>query len=903
MSARELWHRLVSLWQRDRRARELAEELAAHVELLARDLQHEGLSPDEAMATARRRVGNLGQLREASFMAWGFPAAERVLQDVRYAARGLRRSPGFTVTVIASLALGIGANAAMFGVVDRLMFRPLPWLRDPSTVNRVYLQSHARGRVFTYSTMPFTRYADLAREASSVETIAAISEWRVAVGKGDVSRVRKIAGVSASLFDLFDAPPVVGRYFTATEDTVPVGALVAVLGHALWTSEFGARDVTGDPLQVGPLTYTIIGVAPPGFVGAVQGSHPDVFVPLTTIPANIEYLKPSLYYLEYRWDWLDVLVRRKPGISAEAASADLTRAWIASRAAQRALNPVLTADSLAQPRAIAGPVRTAAGPDPGLESRTLLWITGVAAIVGCIACANVANLMLARLLRRRREIAVRLALGVSRRRLTLQFFTESALLATVGCVAGLLVAQWGGGAVRRLLLPEGSTFALFTDWRTIAVAAVCALAATLLTALGPAVLATRGELAASLKAGAREGTYTRSAARSVLLVLQGALSVALLVGAGLFVRSLDKATSIQLGYDAQQVLQVITDLRGMRMDSAATVGFRRRFLEHARSLHGVESATPINSPLFATNTADLRVPGIDSISRLGRFNFQLTDQDYFRVMRTRIVRGRSLEAQDTESSPRVAVVSQAMARAVWPGKDAIGQCMYVTIGQRDTTEAPACVTVVGIAEDAAQQSIGDEQRFMYYLPTEQHNPGGGRMLLLRMSGEDAVVQMERVRRELNTAMPGDGFVVMRPLQELVDGQQRSWRLGAAMFAAFGVLALIVAAIGLYGVISYNVAQRTHELGVRIALGARTGHVVQLVVGQGAAFGAAGVAIGVALALLAAPFVQPLLFNISARDPLTYAAVGVVMLLVSLAASAVPAVRAARADPATGLRSD
>ena len=903
MSLRELWHRLVSLRQRDRKARELAEELDAHVQLLARDLQHEGLPPDEAMATARRRVGNLGQLSEDSHTYWGFPAAERVLQDIRYAARGLRRSPGFTVTVVASFALGIGANAAMFGVIDRLMFRPLPWLRDPSSVNRVYLQSHGRGGVFTYSTMPFTRYADLAREARSVETIAGFSEWRVAVGRGDAARVRKIAGVSASFFDLFEAPPVIGRYFTATEDTVPVGALVVVLGHAFWSSEFGARDVTGDPLQVGTLTYTIIGVAPPGFVGAVQGSQPDVFVPLTTIPANIEYLKPSAYYLEYRWDWMDVLVRRKPGVTTEAASADLTRAWITSRAAQRAMNPVLTADSLARPRAIAGPVRSAAGPDRGLESRTLLWITGVAAVVLCIACANVANLMLARMLRRRREIAVRLALGVSRRRLALQFLTESALLATVGCVAGLLVAQWGGAAARSLLLPEGSSFALFTDWRTIAVAGFCALAATLLTALGPAALATRGDLASTLKAGAREGTYARSPARSALLVLQGALSVALLVGAGLFVRSLDKVSSLELGYDAEQVLQVITDLRGMTMDSAATVAFRRRFLEHAQSLQGVEAASPINSPIFATNTADLRVPGIDSISRLGRFNFQLTSGDYFRVMRTRIVRGRSLDAQDAEDSPAVAVVSQAMARAVWPGKDALGQCMYVTIGQRDTTRAPSCVTVVGIAEDAAHQSVSDEQRFMYYMPTDQHNPGGGRMLLLRMTGRDAVAQMERVRRELNAVMPGDGFVVMRPLQELVNGQRRSWRLGAAMFAAFGVLALIVAAIGLYGVISYNVTQRMHELGVRIALGARAKHVIRLVVGQGLVFGIAGMTIGVTLALLAAPFIQPLLFNVSARDPVTYVTVCAVMLLVSLAASAVPARRATRADPNAGLRSD
>jgi predicted permease len=903
MTARELWHRVVSLWQRDRLASELADELEAHVELLARDLEREGMSPRDALFAARRKVGNLGQLRENSQAWWGFPAMERMLQDLRYAARGLRRAPGFAITVIMSFALGIGANAAMFGVVDRLMFRPLPYLREPSRVNRVYLQSIGRGRLLTYTTMPYTRYRDLARASTSTETVAGVSEWRVAVGRGDASRVRKIAGVSASLFDVFDAPPVLGRYFVPAEDSTPVGALVAVISHSFWSSEFGARNVTGQELQVGTLTYTIIGVSPPGFVGAVQGSPPDVFVPITTIPANINYLEPATYFTDYRWDWTEVLLKRKPGVTAEAASLDLTNAWVRSRVAQRAINPVLSADSIARPRAIAGPVRSAAGPDAGLEARTLLWVTGVAVIVLLIACANVANLMLARLLRRRREIAVRLALGVSRRRLMAQFLTESALLAGAGAVVGLVVAQWGGAAIRRLLLPEGSPFDLFADTRTLSVTAACAAAAVLLTTVGPALIATRADLAADLKTGAREGTYGRSRGRSALLVMQGALSVALLVGAGLFVRSLDKVSSIRLGYDARPVLEVIIDLRGHVLDSSASVAFKRRLLAHAQALPGVEAAARVNSRLFATNTATLTVPGIDSLSRLGRFNFQMSTSDYFKVMRTAILRGRPLTDQDAEGTPPVAVVSDAMARALWPGRDAIGQCLHVSFGPAREEVKPACTTVVGIAEDAAHQTISDEQRFMYYLSLDQHAPAWVNTMLLRMSSPDAAGQLERVRRELNKAMPGEGFVVMRPLQEIVDNQQRSWRLGATMFLAFGVLALAVAAVGLYGVISYNVTQRMHELGVRIALGAQTGDVLRLIVGQGLAFGAAGIAIGLTLALTAAPWMQPLLYKMSAKDPVTYGSVGLLMMLVSLAASAVPALRATRADPNAGLRSD
>jgi putative ABC transport system permease protein len=903
MSLREIIGRIRAWIRRDSLDRQLADDMQAHLELLARDLEAQGMSPDAARDAARSQLGNVTGLREESRDAWGFPAIESVLQDIRYAVRGLRRSPGFTATVVVTLALGIGANAAMFGVIDRLMFRPFPYLREPGEVHRVYLRTAYQGRPSANNTFPYTRYLDLRRGTTSFSDYAAVAEWRLAVGSGDATRVRRVTAVSGSFFDFFDAPPVRGRYFFAREDSIPMGSLVAVISHTLWTSEFGAGDITSRTLKVGTLDYEVIGVTPPGFAGVWTGRTADVFIPITTTAANMNRSAVADYWLNYRWDWTEMIVRRKPGASEAAASADLTAAYIRSRAAARAMNPRVLPDSLVHPLAIAGAMRTAAGPVPGLESRVLLWVVGVAGIVLLIACANVANLMFARVLRRRREITVRLALGVSRGRLLSQFVIEALVLALLGGVAGLFVAQWGGVAIRSLLLPQGSDFNLATDWRTLGVALGCAIVAALLTAVGPAIVATRTDLAATLKAGAREGVMQRSSLRSSLLIAQGALSVVLLVGAALFVRSLGNVRAVPLGYDPAPILEVTPDFRGTEGDSASRVETRRRLLAAAQAIPGVEYATRFNSRFFATNTADLRVPGIDSVAKLGRFNLQLGTPDFFKVLDTRILRGRAFDASDRAGTPLVGVVSEAMGRALWPGKDPIGQCFHVAWGDQYGVDEAPCTTVIGIAENTAQQNLADDPRFMYYLPIEQRSPHQIASLLLRMSDRNATSHMERVRAELTKAMPGDGLVFVRPLQEVVDDQSRSWRLGATLFVAFGGLALVVAIVGHYGVISYNVAQRMHELGVRVALGASTSDVTRLVVRQGVAFALAGVVIGLGLALAAARWIQPLLFRQSATDPATYAAVAAAMLLAAVAASAIPAFRAARADPNVALRSD
>jgi putative ABC transport system permease protein len=898
------WLGRLSAWlRRDELERALDAEMREHLHLLQQEFVRQGLSAEEARRAAHRKLGNVAGVKEESRREWGFPRLEIVLRDLRYAMRGLARSPGFTISVVLTLALGIGANAAMFGVIDRLMFRPYPMLREPESVRRVYLQTTFNGRRNTNMVFPYQRFLDLSRDRERFAAYAAVSEWRLAVGSGDAVRVRKVAGVSASLWGFFDASPALGRYFAADEDQTPRGTDVAVISHSLWQSEYAGRDVVNTRLKVGRIEYTIIGVTPAGFVGTVSSSSPDVFVPITTIPANLGQWPEEPYLGIYNWDWTEMLVRLAPGVPEDAADAVLTDLYKQSRSAARAINPRVLADSLAQPAAIARAVKTAGGPEPGRESRVLLWVSGVSLIVLVIACASVANLMIARLARRRREITLRLALGVSRARLVAQFITESVLLSLLAAAGGLLIAQWSGIAIRRLTLPEGSPFELWEDPRTMLFALALALLCAGLTALGPVVLAGRSDLASMLRGGTREAGGRRTPLQSVLLVTQIALSVVLLTGAGLFVRSFEKAREIPLGYDAAPVIEVVLDYRGNAIDDSMRTQVRERLLRVARETPGVEEATAVNSRLFATNTQELRVEGIDSVAALGRFNSQITTPEYFRVMRTRILRGRGLEASDRAGAPQVVVVSNAMANLLWPGKDALGQCIRIGISSIQPIETAPCTTVVGIAEDAAQQELGDEARLMYYLPLDAFPLWRMSTFYVRTRGADVRAMLEPVRLALTREMPGDGLVIVRPLQEVLDNQMRSWRLGALLFLTLGVLAFVVAAVGLYGVMAYGVAGRVNELGVRLALGASPSGIVGLVVREGIVLSVVGCTIGAALALAASRWVEPLLFRQSAQDPLVLGVVVAAMLGVAVAASVIPARRAAAVDPMTALRAE
>jgi predicted permease len=820
------------------------------------------------------------------------------LQDLTYALRGLRAKPAFTTAIVLTLALGIGANAAMFALVDRLLFRPPPFLVNPDAVHRVYGFQTYRGKERPGLGGQYARYVDLSKFTTSFDRTAGFTERDLAVGIGDASREMRVAVVSASFFGFFDAPPALGRYFLPSEDATPSGANVAVASYARWQTEYGGRkEILGTKVQIGPDVYEIIGVSAPGFVGLWPNDPPAYFIPITAYGASQArggFLKDESWWTTYHWGWMDMIARTKPGVSEAKANADVTQAFLKSIEAERVGSPRMPPTKMMRPRAQIGSILSERGPNASGFAKVAAWLGGVSVVVLMIACANVANLLFARALRRRREIAVRLALGVSRGRLLSQLLTESVLLALAGGVAGVLVAQWSNAGLRMAFLPGSVSQSVLKDQRTLLFAGVAALIAGLLTGLAPILQASRADLTADLKAGAREGIYQRSRLRATLLLLQGALSVMLLVGAGLFVRSLTNVRNIRLGFDADPVLLVELNMRGVQLDSVQDVDLRRRLLERAQTTPNVQSATlQIGVPFWSTWSMGLYVSGIDTVARLGRFDLSAVSPDYFTTMGTRILRGRSFLATDLEHSQLVLVVSQAMAKALWPNEDAIGKCIRIS------ADTMPCRYVVGIAEDIKSHQLSNDTDMYYYLPATQFKPNRTG-LFVRVRGE-ASKSAEAVRRSLQKEMPGASYITTTPLSEVLGQQTRSWRLGASMFSAFGVLALLLAAIGLYSVIAYNVAQRTHEMGVRMALGAQAADVIRLVVKEGMAFGIAGVVIGGAIALAAGKWLAPLLFDESPRDPAVFAVVAVALLGVALAASWLPALRASRVEPTKALR--
>jgi predicted permease len=640
-------------------------------------------------------------------------------------------------------------------------------------------------------------------------------------------------------------------------------------------------------------TFEVIGVAPAGFTG-VDLDRVAAWIPLS---AAAEGIGGPEWYREWNMRWVQVLGRLRPGVAIPQASADATLAHAQALAAR----PNAPATTNGEPRAIFGPLLRERGPRQTESAKVATWLAGVSFIVLLIACANVANLLLARAMRRRREIAVRLALGVGRARLVGQLMTESLVLAALGGVAALLLAQWGGGLLRAVLLPDVAWVGGLGDARMVGFTATAVVLSGVLSGLAPVLQATRSDLAGALKAGTREGSYQRSRLRTTLLVAQAALSVVLLVGAGLFVRSLRNVRSLDLGYSADRVLFVDVDMRGLGYTPAEEVGLYERLHERLRTLPGVERASlAASTPFYSSIVPDMIIPPWDSLPTLpsGGPYLNAVSHDYFAVMGTRIARGRGFTEEDRLGAPRVAIVSETMARVMWPGQDALGKCIKLS----DSATTP-CSEVVGIAPDGHWRDIRREPAMQLYVPLEQKQwTGNLRALFLRPRGDRAVVA-QQVRREVQAEAPKLPFVDVRLLQDLVDPEVRPWQLGATMFGVFGGLALLLAAVGLYGTIAYTVTQRTHELGVRVALGAQSTDVIRLVVGQGVRIAVVGIALGAGIALAGGRAVRALLFDISPNDVTVFATVTVVLLLVSVAASLIPAWRAARVDPNIALRAD
>jgi predicted permease len=893
----ELWSdlrfRARALLKRTDVERELDDELRFHLDQEAAKYESLGMTPAAAKRRARLAFGGVDRTKEESRDARGTVLLETLLQDLRYAFRGLRAKPAFTSGVVLTLALGIGANAAMFDIVDRLLLRAPAYLRDPEQVDRVYL-TRMRNRVMrTDDGFQFPRYRDLVRWTHSFSDAAAFTSLRLAAGDGENARLRRVVGASGSYFAFFDAPPVLGRFFSATEDSVPAGAPVAVLGYRFWQTELGSRrDVLGEKLRIGRTLCTIIAVAPPGFRGVEEQDDPELYIPLSTF--GMDARGPS-YVDNYGFYWIGAIVRRKPGVTRAAASADLGAAFERSWHVQAARDgePVTAMTHLG---AIAGPVQFERGPLAGPTSKVVVWAGGVTFIVLLIACANVANLLLARALVRRREIALRRALGISRGRLLRQLMTESFVLAVAGGIAGLLVAQWGGALLRSIFLPPDAATNVLGDGRTLGVALIVTLFVAIVTGLAPAWHATRTQLSGALTGAGRDSGLRSASARSALLVIQAALSVVLLVGAGLFVLSLRHVRALRLGYDVDPILVVTDNPRGARLDSIGRIALENRLVETARTVPGVVAASVVSSvPFWGFESRALFVPGVDSVDLLGNFDIQAVGSDYFTVAGTRLLRGRAFDKGDRAGTTPVTIVSEGMARALWPGAEPLGKCIHVEL------LAAPCTIVIGVAEDLRLHSFTGTREYIYYLPIAQFAMPTG-MLFVRTTG-DAARSVEDVRQVLQRAMPGAAYVTVRPFRDVIDPTMQSWRTGATVFVAFGALALVLAGIGLYSVIAYGVAQRRREIGVRIALGASARSVVTLVMRGGVRLVAVGILLGTATAALVAPRISELLFQEHPTDPLVYLTVATVLLSVAIVAMVAPALAAARVDPNLMLRTD
>jgi putative ABC transport system permease protein len=888
------------------------DEFSFHFDMTMRELLASGLSKEDAERETARRFGDIeaARVRVTALDRDRVEQTRRgewwsaIGQDLRYALRGMKANPAFTLGIVATLGLGVGANATMFGVVDRLLLRAPAFLADDDRVGRVYLaRNNQDGTADTIHNLQYKRYLDLREFTTAFDAMAPYMETNVIIGDGQEARELPIVMAGAEFWPMFTARPVAGRFFLADEDRPPNGEAVVVLGYGFWQSRYGGQpSAIGQELRIDAKRYRIIGVAPREFTGLSLRAA-AAFVPFV---AAARGMAPT-FDANYNISWLEIVARRKPGVSVETASRELGLAYERSILRQRAGIANATPMSVVKPRAIFGSVLMDRGPHARSDARVALWLFCVTGIVLLIAAANVAGLLLARAIRRRREIAVRVALGVSRARLLTMLTVEAMALALLGAAAGLIVAEWGGKALRVALMPD-IEWTTLRDPRTIGIATGVAVLCGLLAGLAPMVQAGRTDLAEAMRGGNRDGV-ARSRLRTGLLLFQAALSVVLLVGAGLFVNSLRNAKLVPLGYDPEHVTYISIDDRGYDYAPGDTgvvqrgrvrnalMSQRNRLLERARSIPGVERATITYAvPFWQSVEPSLFVPGIDSVNRLGEFMMHGVSGDYFATMGTRVLRGRPIADTDGIGAPPVIVVSDAMAEKLWPRQDPLGKCVKVN------ADSVPCSTVVGVAEGIVRGGEwGRDTKLQYYLHIDQYSRGSGGLFV--RTRRPAAEMAEAIRGELQSMVSVPQYVKARSLSSIIAPNMRQWQLGATMFTLFGVLALVLSAIGLYSIISYSVAQRMHEMGIRVALGARSGDVVGMVMSEGMRLTLVGLVIGATLSYYAAPYLQKLLFRVEPREPTIFAVVGGVLLAVAAMATMVPALRASRVDPQEALRAE
>ncbi len=811
-------------------------------------------------------------------------------QHVRLALRGLARAPGFTLAVLITLVLGIGANATIFAVLDRLLLSPPEHVVDHQGVRRlsIFGLSPFTAEEGYSSALSYPDYRDL-KATRAFAHIAGHSATTMTLGQGLESQRVSAEYATASYFPLLGVRPHLGRFYTEQEDHIGTAQPAVVLSYGFWQRHFaGASNVLGRTVELGKGRYTVIGVTPRGFTG-VNLAPIDVWVPMLAANA-IE--SGTQWEDARRWYWFGAIARLSPTVNEDAALAEATAHYRAGRGAFE--GKAITS------RVAADPLIAARGRGPAREVRVTQALAAVALMMLLIACANVSNLFLVRGIKRRKQLAVQSALGMGRTRLLTQLMTEALVLAAAAGTLSFFAAESIGPLLFRTLLPEATPPAA-GGVRVLVATFLITGAALLLTSVVPAIRASRVDLMDVLRSG--KSAPRAAWLRRSLSAVQAALSVVLLVGAGLFVRSLQQARALDVGLELSTIAVSMELTNGARFgEELAPAAYAA--IERVRAHPIVESATVSSiMPFFGTWGLSVQVPGPDSIDSgpKGPF-FYAASGDYFKTMGIPIVRGRALtDADDAAAAQPVAVVNEAMARSVWRGADPIGKCFFVNRAEKQPV---VCTTVVGVARDVLPSVTATEPLQLYYLPPRHRGIGfnAGQVLLVRARGKpEAAVPI--IRDLVRSAVPNVRFVEAATLEQRVAPQLRSWRLGATLLSVFGILALLVAAAGLYSVLAFDVAQRRFELGVRSALGASAPRLVRAIASDVLLVTGAGVALGLVAALALARTTEQLLFRVQATDPIVYGAAVLALLFIALAASAFPSWRATRIDPKIALNSE
>jgi predicted permease len=811
--------------------------------------------------------------------------------DARYVVRSTSRSPALALAIALTLGLGIGAAATMYGVIDRLLLRGPERVVDPESIRRVY--AHVRTKAsgeFTTSYLGYASYTTLRDHARSVAQAAAYNVNDGRIGRGVDAVIAHVGAATADFFPLLGVRPALGRFFTPQEDAPPDGQRVVVLDHGYWQRQLGgARSAIGRTIVIDDQPFTVIGVAPAGFTG-VELRPVDLWIPMSAGNHPTRDW-PSTW----RAQWLNVVVRPKPHLSARQVDDDLTATFRAS----------YTGSDLEWKAAdISG--RSIAFTPGGIErpeASIARWLAAVALLVLVIAAANVANLLLVRALRRHHEISIRLALGIGRLRLARLLAMESLAYAALGGAASVAIAYVGGETMHRVFLPNVAWGPSPVTGRVVLLAiALTAVVGTLIS-LAPIGQVLPLDLAAALRTNVAASNARSSRSRRALLILQTALSMTLLIGAGLFMRSLSNVRHLDLGLEPERVLVVGVDWpRVATTDASAANAERARRANAWRELRDrlahdpgiAHAAVAVGSPFGNGFGVDVKIPGRDTLPAApgGGPYVSAVGVDYFATTGTPLLRGRAFSAADGPLAPRVAIVNETMAALVWPSDDPLGKCIII--------DDHPCSTVVGIVRDARRYSIKEPRSMQYYIPFGQETGFGGAVLLVRPAG-DARAFEGTLRRAVSRIVPHANYISVYSMQDRVDPQIRPWRLGATMFGLFGAVALGIAAIGLYSVIAYATAQRTHEFGVRLAIGSDGGRLLRGVLYDGLRMAGWGLFTGLTVSLLAGDRIAPLLFNVSPRDPVVFVVVGATLIVVAMLASLVPAWRASRTDPVIALR--